>query len=141
MVLDAFGVGFRGGLVEAEGEEQANDDAVAVARGLRGGAAGMGEEKAAIGSRFHQPVALQAGDGGGDGCLCDAEAVREIDGASLAQGIQKVGDEFDVILRHRRAVARARAGEARGLGVGCWQGGAGKRRFGGWIGCHGRFLT
>ncbi len=134
-MLDPLGIrlGRRG--VEPEGEQQAHHHAMPVPGRLRGGAAGIGEKQAAVGTGFHQPVPLQSPDGGSNRGLGDAEPVGDIHRPGLPIRVQQVGDQFHIVLRHRGAVALAGAREPCRLGIGGGKG-AGRSSLSGHDGPH-----
>ena len=115
IVLDALGVGLRGLARRADGDQQIDDEPVALMHAFGHRGASLGQKYSAIGLRSHEPLAFQAGDRLAGGGVGDAKPTRDIRCARFASGRKQIGDQFGVILKRRRRARGARLAEAAGL--------------------------
>ena len=98
VMLDPLGVGFGDNRIDAQRDQEIPHHPVALAAALGQGAAGPGQEDRPVALAPDQPVADQPLDGVVDRRRGDPEALRQIDRAHIAGGLQQVGDQFHVIL-------------------------------------------
>ena len=84
MVLDAFGVLLGRGLVEAEGPQESDDEAVALAAEFRQRLSFVGQEDRAVGLAGHEALPLQPGKVLRYGRHLDSETLRDVDGPGLS---------------------------------------------------------
>ncbi len=94
VMLDPLGIGFGGGAVDAEPDQEIADDAVAFAAAFGQGAARLGQEDRAVMRAMDQPVTHQPLDGVVYRRRSDAEALRQIDRTHVAGGVQEIGDQL-----------------------------------------------
>src|SRR5271165_1522292 len=115
IVLDALGVGLRRLARRANGNQQIDDEPVALTHAFRHRGASLGQKYSAIGLRSREPLAFQAGDRLAGGGVGDAKPPRDIRCARFAIGRDQIGDQFSIVLERRGRARGARLAEAVGL--------------------------
>jgi hypothetical protein len=116
VMLDSFGIRFRGFRGDTDGEQKIYDDAVPGPDAGGEVFTGLGQENAAIGFCHGQSLPLQAADRLDGGGVSHAETPRDIGRPRLSTVREKVGDQLDIVLQQRTGLGRARLSEAAGLG-------------------------
>lgn len=122
-MLDAFRVEFGTMARHAHGDEQVDDEAMAGAHPRCKALTCRSEKYTAIELGGREALAFEPGDALDRRRVRDAEAPGDIGRPRLALGLQKVVDQLDIILEHRRGAGgtrplktlRQRRSEAPGL--------------------------
>ena len=117
MMLDALGVGLGRFGRHAECAQDIDDEPMANAHAFRQPLPLAGEEHAAIWPRGGQSGALEPRNRLDCGGVGDAEAACNISRARLADVLQEVGDQLDIVFQKRRRLRRAGLAEPPGLGA------------------------
>ena len=117
-MLDALGVGFGRLARRADGDEEVDHQAVALAGAFGHRLAGRGQENAAIGLGPRQPFALQPRDRLARGRMGDAEMIGDVGHARFAVGGVQIGDELGIVFEDRRRSRLPRLAEAARMGRG-----------------------
>ena len=114
MVFDAFGVDFGLFARDADGEEEGEDDLVALARFGRKAPALGRQRDGFVRLRRDEVLVLQSSDDARDGDVADAHHPGEVADAGLAALFDELRNGFDVILGGFIAMRGSRGAEAVG---------------------------
>ena len=112
IMLDAFGIGFRGFGGHAQGLQDIHDQPVPRPHAGRELLSFFGQKYPAVGAAGREPAAFEARDGLDGSRMRDAKPARDIGRTRLAVGGKQVVDQFDIVFEQRARLRRTRFAEA-----------------------------